>query len=236
VVQLRGMTAPGRNSNGNDSNKGIMKIGILGTGMVGETLGTKFTQLGHQVNMGSRTANNEKAVEWARTAGPKASQGTFADAASFGEIVFICLKGSVFLEIAKSLAPALAGKVVVDVSNPLDFSSGSLTLSICNNNSLGEEVQKAIPSAKVVKSFNTVNCEVMVDPAKGGNPTMFVCGNDAGAKKQFTDLIKTLGWQDIIDIGDITKSRGTETLMHLWMNLFGLFGTPHFGWKIVRGN
>lgn len=214
-----------------------MKIGILGTGMVGETLGTKFIELGHQVKMGSRTANNESAVRWAKTAGANASQGTFADAAAFGDMVFICLKGAVFLDVAKTLGPeALAGKVVVDVSNPLEFSNGSLTLSICNTNSLGEEVQKAIPSAKVVKSFNTVNCDVMVDPAKGGNPTMFVCGNDSGAKKQFTELIQTLGWRDVIDIGDITKSRGTEALMHLWMNLFGLFGTPHFGWKIVREN
>lgn len=205
--------------------------------MVGETLGSKFVQLGHDVKMGSRTANNDKAVKWASTAGANASQGTFADAASFGEMIFLCLKGAVFLDIAKTLGPnALNGKVVVDVSNPLEFSNGVLTLSICNTNSLGEGVQKAIPSAKVVKSFNTVNCDVMVDPAKGGNPTMFVCGNDAGAKQQFSDLIKTLGWRDIIDIGDITKSRGTEALMHLWMNLFGLFGTPHFGWKIVRGD
>lgn len=212
-----------------------MKIGILGTGMVGETLGTKFVQLGHQVKMGSRTANNEAAARWVKAAGANASQGTFADAASFGEMIFLCLKGTVFLDIAKSLdQKSVANKVVVDVSNPLDFSSGTLTLSICNSNSLGEEVQKAIPAARVVKSFNTVNCEVMVDPAKGGDPTMFVCGNDDAAKKQFTELIKTLGWRDIIDLGDITKSRGTEALMPLWMNLFGLFGTPHFGWKIVR--
>src|SRR5262249_35807485 len=97
-----------------------MKIGILGTGMVGETIGTKFAQLGHQVKMGSRTANNEKAVNWAKTAGADASQGTFADTSNFGEMIFICLKGATFLEIAQALAPALAGKVVVDVSNPLD--------------------------------------------------------------------------------------------------------------------
>jgi predicted dinucleotide-binding enzyme len=211
-----------------------MKIGILGTGMVGAALGGKFTQLGHQVKMGSRTANNEAAAKWVRASGPNASQGTFSDAASFGELVFICLNGAVFLEVAKGLdAKVLDGKVLVDVSNPLDFSSGSLNLSICNTNSLGEEVQKALPAAKVVKSFNTVNCEV-VNPEKGGNPTMFVCGNDAGAKERFTDLIKTLGWRDILDIGDITRSRGTEALMHLWMNLYQVFGTPHFGWKIVR--
>jgi len=212
-----------------------MKIGILGTGMVGEALGTKFAQLGHDVKMGSRTANNESAVKWARSAGSKASQGTFADAADFGEMVFLCLKGAVFLEIARTLAPsALAGKVVVDVSNPLDFSGGTLSLSICNTNSLGEEVQKVVPSAKVIKPLNIVNCDVMVEPAKGGNPTMLVCGNDAQAKQQVTSLLQTMGWRDIIDLGDITKSRGMEMLLPLWLNLFGLFGSPAFGFKVVR--
>jgi predicted dinucleotide-binding enzyme len=214
-----------------------MKIGILGTGMVGETLGTKFAQLGHQVKMGSRTANNESATKWVKAAGANASQGTFGDAAAFGEMAFVCLKGAVFLDVAKTLNPtALAGKVLVDVSNPLEFSDGVLSLSICNTNSLGEEVQKTVPPAKVVKTLNTVNCEVMVDPAKGGNPTMFLCGNDADAKKNVSDFLKTLGWRDIIDLGDITKARGTETLMHIWMNLFGLFGNPHFGFKLVRGS
>jgi predicted dinucleotide-binding enzyme len=142
----------------------------------------------------------------------------------------------VFLDIAKTLSPsALAGKVLVDVSNPLEFSNGTMSLSICNSNSLGEEVQKALPSAKVVKTLNTVNCGVMVDPAKGGNPTMFLCGNDADAKKKVTDLLTSMGWRDILDIGDISKARGTEMLMPLWMNLYGVFGNPHFGWKIVRG-
>jgi len=214
-----------------------MKIGILGTGMAGETLGTKFVQLGHQVKMGSRTANNESAGKWAKAAGPNASQGTFADAAAFGEMVLVCLKGSVFLDVAKTLSPtALAGKALVDVSNPLEFANGTMSLSLCNTNSLGEEVQKTLPSAKVVKTLNTVNCEVMVNPAKGGNPTMFLCGNDPDAKIKVSDLLKTLGWRDIIDLGDITKARGTEVMMHIWMNLFGLFGNPHFGFKVVRGS
>jgi predicted dinucleotide-binding enzyme len=214
-----------------------MKIGILGTGMVGEALGSKFVQLGHQVKMGSRTANNESAVKWVQAAGAKASQGTFNDASLFGEMVFICLKGAVFLDVTKTLSPgALNGKVLVDVSNPLDFSRGMPPcLSICNTNSLGEEVQKALPSAKVVKSLNIVNCEVMADPAKGGHPTMLVCGNDADAKTKVTALLKEMGWKDIIDLGDITKARGTEMLLPLWLNLFGLFGNPHFGFKVVRG-
>lgn len=214
-----------------------MKIGILGTGMVGEALGTKFTQLGHQVKMGSRTANNEAAATWVKAAGSNASQGIFDDAARFGEIVFICLKGAVFLDVAKTLnAGALNGKVLVDVSNPLDFSHGMPpSLSICNTNSLGEEVQRALPSAKVVKTLNIVNCQVMVDPAKGGNPTMLVCGNDADAKQKVSGLLKEMGWRDILDIGDIKNSRGTEMLLPLWLNLFGLFGNPQFGFKVVRG-
>ena len=205
--------------------------------MVGEALGIKFAQLGHQVKMGSRTADNESAANWAKATGANASQGTFGDAAAFGEMIFICLKGAVFLEVAKTLeAPALAGKVLVDVSNPLDFSRGMPpSLAICNTNSLGEEVQKAAPSARVVKTLNIVNCEVMIEPAKGGHPTMLVCGNDAEAKSKVMALLKTMGWRDIIDLGDITKSRGTEMLLPLWLNLFGLFGNPHFGFKVVRG-
>jgi 8-hydroxy-5-deazaflavin:NADPH oxidoreductase len=212
-----------------------MKIGILGTGMVGETLGTKFVQLGHQVKMGSRTANNESAVKWAKAIGQRASQGTFGDTATFGGMVFICLKGAIFLEVAKGLpSGALSDKVVVDVSNPLDFADGVLSLSICNTNSLGEEVQRALPSAKVVKTLNIVNCEVMVDPAKGGHPTMLLCGNDSEAKKQVAAFLKTMGWRDILDLGDITKARGTEMLLPLWLNLFQSFGSPHFGFKVTR--
>jgi predicted dinucleotide-binding enzyme len=213
-----------------------MKIGILGTGMVGETLGTKFVQIGHQVKMGSRTANNENAAKWVKTAGANASQGTFADAAAFGEMIFVCLKGEITLDVVRSVAGSLAGKTVVDVSNPLDFSKGMPpSLSICNTNSLGEEVQKAVPAAKVVKTLNIVNCGVMIDPAKGGHPTMLLCGNDAAAKGKITALLQSLGWKDVIDLGDITKSRGTEMLLPLWLNLMGFFGHPNFGFKIVRG-
>jgi predicted dinucleotide-binding enzyme len=213
-----------------------MKIGILGTGMVGETLGTKFVQLGHQVRMGSRTANNENAAKWVTAAGTNASQGTFADVAAFGEMIFVCLKGEIVLDVVRSVAGSLAGKTVVDVSNPLDFSKGMPpSLSICNTSSLGEEMQKAVPAAKVVKTLNIVNCGVMVDPAKGGHPTMLLCGNDAAAKGKITALLQSMGWKDVIDLGDIAKSRGTEMLLPLWLNLMGVFGHPDFGFKIVRG-
>src|SRR5262249_6856624 len=145
-------------------------------------------------------------------------------------------KGEIELEVVRSAAASLAHKIVVDVSNPLDFSKGMPpSLSICNTNSLGEEVQKAVPTAKVVKTLNIVNCGVMIDPAKGGHPTMLLCGNDTGAKKNVSALLQSLGWKDLIDLGDITKSRGTEMLLPLWLNLMGAFGHPNFGFKIVRG-
>jgi len=214
-----------------------MKIGMLGTGMVGEALGTKFVQLGHQVKMGSRTANNESATKWAAKNGANASTGTFADAAAFGEISFLCLKGEVEMDVVRSVGVGpFGGKIVVDVSNPLDFSRGMPpSLSVCNTNSLGEEVQKALPSAKIIKTLNIVNCDIMVDPGKAGEqPTMLICGNDAAAKTKVTSLLKNLGWSDIIDLGDITKSRGTEMLLPVWLNLMQTLGHPHFGFKVVR--
>jgi predicted dinucleotide-binding enzyme len=214
-----------------------MKIGMLGTGMVGETLGTKFVQLGHQVKMGSRSATNENAAKWAAKNGANASIGTFADAAGFGEMNLLCLKGDVELDVVRSVGTGPFGsKIVVDVSNPLDFSHGMPpSLSICNTNSLGEEVQKALPSAKVIKALNIVNCEVMVDPGKAGEqPTMLICGNDAAAKARVTDLLKSLGWIDVIDLGDITKSRATEMLLPVWLSLMQTLGHPHFGFKVVR--
>jgi predicted dinucleotide-binding enzyme len=216
-----------------------MKIGMLGTGMVGETLGTKFVQLGHQVKMGSRSANNESAAKRAAKNGANASTGTFADAADFGEMNFLCLKGDVELDVVRSVGANPFGcKIVVDVSNPLDFSHGMPpSLSICNTNSLGEEVQKALPSAKVIKTLNTVNCEIMIEPGKAGEqPSMMICGNDAEAKTKVTAILKTLGWIDIIDLGDIKKSRATEMLLPAWLSLMQTFGNPYFGFKVVRAS
>jgi predicted dinucleotide-binding enzyme len=212
-----------------------MKIGILGTGMVGEALGTKLVTLGHKVMMGSRTETNETAAKWVGKNGAAASQGTFASAAAFGSLVFLCTKGEVSLEVAKSTAPSMGGKILVDVSNPLDFSHGMPpSLLISNTTSLGEEIQKAVPAAKVVKTLHIVNCEVMVEPAKaGGEPTMFVSGNDGDAKAQVVSLLKELGWRDIIDLGDITTARTTEMLVPLWVSLFNNSGNPRFAFKVI---
>src|ERR1043166_7238699 len=209
-----------------------MKIGVLGTGMVGEAIGTKLVQMGHHVTMGSRTPDNPNAGRWAKRNGVNASQGTFADAAGLSELVFLCTRGEATPGVIQSAgAAAFQEKVVVDVSNPLDFSHGMPpSLLICNTDSLGEEVQKTLPSAKVVKTLNIVNCEVMIEPNKtGAQPTMLVCGNDPAAKNKVNELLKTFGWQDIGDLGDITRSRATEMLLPAWLSLMGKFGHANFG-------
>jgi predicted dinucleotide-binding enzyme len=217
----------------------MKKIGILGTGVVGKTIGTRLIQLGYEVKMGSRTSLNEKATEWAKSQGNLASTGTFEEATRFGEIIFNCTKGEITLDVFKMAGVAnFAGKTVIDISNPLDFSQGMppfLIPQYANTNSLGEEIQKLIPQANVVKTLNIVNCEVMVNAAKsGGNPTMFVCGNQAEAKAAVTEILNQFGWTDIIDLGDITNSRGTEMMLPIWVRTYMATGNGYFGFKIVR--
>jgi len=214
-----------------------VKVGILGTGMVGATLGSKLVRLGHEVKMGSRSANNEKAVQWAKENGARASFGTFADAAAFGEIVFNCTAGTVSLA-ALTLAGAsnLKQKVLVDVANPLDFPKGMPpTLSVCNSDSLGEQIQRAFPSVKVVKALNTMNCAVMVDPALiPGEHDAFVCGNDKAAKAEVVEILRSFGWKSIIDLGDITAARGTEMVLPIWLRLLSIYQNARFNFKIVK--
>jgi predicted dinucleotide-binding enzyme len=215
------------------------KIGVLGTGMVGQTIASKLISLGYDVMMGSRKADNEKAVKWTAANGKKASNGTFSDAAKFGSIIFLCTKGKVTLDILKLAGPGnFYGKTVIDVSNPLDFSKGMPpTLFVCNDNSLGELVQKSLPGAFVVKSLNIVNCEVMVDAKKsGGSPTMFMCGNDAGAKGKVKEILTQFNWDDVIDLGDISTARGTEMMLPIWLRTFMATGNGYIGFKIVRPN
>src|SRR5437763_15715762 len=140
----------------------MMKYAVLGTGMVGNALATKLGAMGHEVMMGSRTANNEKALEWAKSAGDRASTGTFADAAKFGEVLVSCVQGTASVEALRTVATAdLAGKILIDVSSPLDYSHGRPPiLSPGNTDSLGESLQRYYPLARVVKTLNTCNCEV----------------------------------------------------------------------------
>ena len=215
-----------------------MKLGILGTGMVGNAIGTKLIQLGHEVKMGSRTPSNEKAAEWVKANGPKASQGTFADAAAFGEIVFNCTAGTASIEALKQAGERnLQSKVLIDISNPLDFSRGMPpTLTICNTDSVGEQIQRAFPNVKVVKTLNTVNCNVMVNPSLvPGDHDVFLSGNDAAAKSKVREVLtQWFGWKSVIDLGDISTARGTEMYLPLWVRLYALFQKPNFNIKVVK--
>ncbi|HRI61049.1 MAG TPA: NAD(P)-binding domain-containing protein [Saprospiraceae bacterium] len=217
-----------------------MNIAVLGTGMVGRTIGSALIQLGHTVKMGSRTKGNEKALAWVAANSASASEGTFADAAAFGEVIFVCTKGDGTLDALRAAgAPNLSGKVLVDISNPLDFSKGMPpSLFISNTDSLGEHIQHEFPDAKVVKTLNIVNCEVMVNAAKSSatdRGTMFVSGNDAEAKQSVIGhFLSPWGWNDVIDLGDITTARGTEMLLPLWVRTWAATGNGYFAFKVVR--
>ncbi len=215
-----------------------MKIGVLGTGMVGTTIGSKLIQLGHEVKMGSRTATNEKAKAWAEANAPNASHGAFRDSAAFGEILFNCTLGVASVE-ALGLVDRenLKGKVLIDIANPLDFSRGMPpTLTVCNDDSLGEQIQRNFPEIKVVKTLNTVNCNIMVDPSTlPEDHDIFMSGNDPEAKAQVTEILRNwFGWKSVTDLGDISTARGTEMYLSLWIRLAGVLNTGQFNFKIVR--
>jgi predicted dinucleotide-binding enzyme len=215
-----------------------MKLGVLGTGMVGNTVASKLVQLGHEVKMGSRTSGNEKAVQWAKANGPRASNGTFAETAEFGEIIFNCTAGAASLEALKLAgAKNLKGKILVDISNPLDFSKGMPpTLTVCNTDSLGEQIQRAFPEARVVKTLNTINCNVMVTPHIIPGPhDIFMSGNDANAKSKVREIVADwFGWKSVIDLGDISTARGTEMYLALWVRLMAVNQTPNFNIRITK--
>jgi 8-hydroxy-5-deazaflavin:NADPH oxidoreductase len=215
-----------------------MRIGILGTGIVGRTLATKLTKLGHDVTMGSRKAGGEKATAWVKEAGEKSSEGTFADAAAHGDVVFNCTSGIASLEALNAAGGQnLGGKTLVDVANPLDFSKGMPpTLSVCNTDSLGEQIQRAFPTANVVKTLNTVTANVMVDPSiVPGVHTMFVSGNDPKSKAEVTTILKAgFGWKEVVDLGDISCARGQEIYLALWLRLYGKLQTPNFNIYVAR--
>lgn len=214
-----------------------MKVAVLGTGGVGQTIGKKLVELGHDVKMGSRDASHAKGLAWAKACGPRASLAKFGEAAGFGELVFNCLSGQAALEVLGALIPELAGKVVVDVSNPLDFSKGfPPSLFTAPGDSLGEQLQRALPSSRVVKALNHVNSDVMVAPelVAGGDHDALLCGNDAGAKEQVRELLGSFGWQRFLDLGDIKACRGMEGYLLFWVSLMGSLGTPHFSVKVVK--
>lgn len=206
-----------------------MKIGVLGTGMVGDAIASKLVALGHEVMMGSREATNQKAAAWARRVGIRAKCGTFADTAAFGDLLFNCTHGASSLEALRAAGEEHLGeKVLVDVANVLPHEERG-------PQSLGEMIQKAFPRTKVVKALNTINCQLMVDASRvAGSHTVFMSGNDAGAKKTVRELLGAFGWEDVIDLGDIGTARAAESYLSLWLALWKTLGTADFNIKVAR--
>ena len=214
-----------------------MKIGVLGTGDVGKTLANAFLATDHQVMMGSREAPNEKALAWAKDAGAgsKASTGTFADAANFSEVVVLAVSWT-GAQNALKLAGAenLAGKVIIDAINPLTFGARGLELAIGHTDSAGEQVQRWLPGARVVKAFNSVGYAQMFKPDfADGPPDMFICGNDDAAKKTVTDILMSFGWS-AIDIGGIEGARLLEPLCVLWIDYAMRAQSHSHAFKLLR--
>lgn len=218
-----------------------MKIAVLGTGGVGRVLATSLSGAGHDVMMGTRdpaaTVADDTFASWMGE-NPRVEVGTFREAADFGDVAVLATNGSAAVEVVSSVGDALDGKILIDVTNPLDFSAGfPPTLFVSNDDSLGERVQRAVPAARVVKTLNTVNAALMVDPGSlsEGQHTIFVSGDDPGARAQVAAWLgEWFGWRDVLDLGDITTARGPEALLLLWVRLMGSLGTPGFQFAVVR--
>ena len=213
-----------------------MKIGILGTGDVGQALGIGFANLGHEVKMGSRDPNQEKVKAWVNKAGSKASAGTFAEAAAYGELAVLCTIWTGAENAIRLAGPDhLAGKVVIDTTNPLDFSAGiPPKLSVGHTDSAGEHIQRWLPNSRVVKAFNIVGSAHMFKPEfPGGPPDMFICGDDDQAKVTVTDLLQAFGWS-VIDIGGIECARYLEPLAMIWIRHFFRVNSVNHAFKLLR--
>lgn len=216
-----------------------MRIGVLGTGMVGQAIAGRLVELGHDVVMGAREAANPKAADWVAQH-PAGRAGSFADAAGHAELVVNATAGARSLAAlaAAGGAETLAGKVLVDVSNPLDQSRTPIGLTVVDTDSLGEQIQRAYPGARVVKTLNTVNADVMVHPERvPGEHTIFVAGDDPDAKRVVRGLLAGFGWPEggILDLGGIQAARGMEMYLPLWLSMMGALGTVRFNVHVVRG-
>jgi 8-hydroxy-5-deazaflavin:NADPH oxidoreductase len=215
-----------------------MRIAVLGTGSVGRTLAARFAELGHTVTLGTRDPDATRARAEVEE-GPGVTLATFADAVSEVDVVVVGLGGAVVLDVLRAVGPErLAGLVLVDVSNPLDFSAGfPPTLSVKDSDSLGEQVQRLLPDTKVVKTLNTMNAAVMAHPERvgDGDHTVFLSGDNPTAKAVVEGLLLEMGHTDILDLGGIETARGVEMYLPLWLRVMGALGTADFGVKVVRG-
>lgn len=213
-----------------------MKYGVLGTGSVGNAIATKLISQGHQVMMGSRSADNEKAVQWGINNGANASNGTFSQTAAFGEIIFNCTAGIASLSALETIGcENLNGKILVDVANPIVRGEyNTLVPELCNTNSLGEEIQRQYPKLKVVKTFNTVPASLMVEPTiLDGEHDIFICSDHDDAKQEVIKILHSFGWQSPIDLEKLAGARYTEMLAILWAPIYGAIKDPIFNYKVV---
>jgi 8-hydroxy-5-deazaflavin:NADPH oxidoreductase len=226
-----------------------MNIAVLGTGIVGQLLAGRLTELGHAVAVGTRDVaatktraepdayGNPPYPVWAQ-AHPEVRLGSFAEAAAGVELIVNATAGNGSIAALEAVGKEnLAGKVLLDIANPLDFSNGMPpSLFVKDTDSLAEQIQRAFPELKVVKALNTMNAALMVNPRQlaDGDHSVFVSGDDTAAKKTVTDLLTDFGHRDVIDLGDLSAARGTEMLLPIWLRLFGTFGTPMLNFKIVR--
>ncbi len=215
-----------------------MKVGVLGSGDVGKRLAGGFASRGHEVVVGTRTPRNPELTKWASTVQGKVAIGSFADTARQAQLVVLAIHGDAALAVLDAAGKAnLAGKVLIDVTNPLDFSKGMPpSLFVGTTDSLAERIQKAVPLAKVVKAFNTVGNGQMVDPHVKGQPRleMLIAGNDAAAKGQVTEIVKSFGWAGTIDFGGIDGARWLEAMVPLWVRVGSALNTFAHVWVVAR--
>jgi predicted dinucleotide-binding enzyme len=221
--------------------------GVLGTGVVGQTFAAKLAALGHEVRMGTRDvaaarARTEPGQAGAEALGPwleahpEVHLATFADAVAGSEILINATSGSASVDVLHAAnLDGFEGKILIDLGNPLDFSSGQLDLTVKITDSLGETLQREFPNVRVVKALNMMTAAVMVDPASvgGGEHTAFIAGNHEAAKSVVTTLLHSFGWRDVRDLGDISGARGMEAYLVLWVRGMQAFGTPMFNIKLV---
>jgi len=204
---------------------------------VGQSLGRGFAGRGHEVVLGTRTPDSEKLAPWKREVGDRGRTGTFAQAAAYGEVLVVAVLGTAAEQAIDLAGPrSFDGKVVIDVTNPLDFSKGMPPgLFVGMTDSLGERIQRKLPRAKVVKCFNIVNNQTMIDPSNTGTkPTMLLCGNDEGAKRKVTEILEQFGWDDVVDIGGIDGARWLEAHVPLWVRVTMQKNTWFLGFKVVH--
>jgi 8-hydroxy-5-deazaflavin:NADPH oxidoreductase len=212
-----------------------MKMGVLGSGMVAQGLSARLAELGHDVVIGTRDA--EKLRGW-QSSNQKVLIGSFADTAAYGDMLFNATNGAGSLNALVMAGEAnLADKILVDVSNPLDFSNGfPPSLTVFGTDSLAEQIQRAFPNTRVVKTLNTVAARVMTHPLEvaNGDHHVFISSDDADAKEQVTSLLQSFGWIHIFDLGDLSTARGTEAYVMLWVRLYGSLNTGMINIKIMK--